>query len=387
MSARDPGPIARVLLNDRVLLRRPTGVGHYTRELLDALRAEHVEVHAVVSDRLPMRRPPRETARPSSAEGSIRVGRAERLLGAVRPLLEGAYRLAFRASARRCDLYHEPNHIPIACDLPTVTTIHDLSVLLHPEWHPESRVRWYERHFARGLRQTRRFLATSEHTRQEMVRHLGLSPSQIDVTHPAPRREFEPQPAAAIHALRRRLGLPERFFLYAGSLEPRKNLEGALEAFAALPSALRREHPLVLAGGGGWRMETLPETISRLAIGPQIRRLGYVSDSVLAGLYSGCTALVWPSLYEGFGLPPLEAMACGAPVIASRASSLPEVVADAGVLLDPRDVPAWSDAMRRMAEDEAWRAQWRERGPARAAAFSWPRCARQTIECYRAARA
>lgn len=389
MLARDSGRPTRLLLNDRVLFRRPTGVGHYARQLLDALRAEGdgLDVHAFLSDRLPAPRAPRDLRPPMSLDEWKRREARQRLAGALRPLADAPYRLAFRLSARRCDVYHEPNHIPICCRAPTVTTIHDLSVLLHPEWHPASRVRWFEREFARGLAQTRRFLAVSEHTRREMVQHLGLSPARIDVTYQAPRSAFAPQPPASARETCRQLGLPARFFLYAGTLEPRKNVALALEAFAALPPGLREEMPLVLAGAPGWRMESLPAALSRLGIHSQTRLLGYVPDRVLASLYSACTALVWPSLYEGFGLPPLEAMACGAAIIASSATSLPEVVADAGLLLDPHDAPAWSDAMRRMAEDDGWRARWCERGLRRAAAFSWRRCARETIACYRAAAA
>ena len=135
----------------------------------------------------------------------------------------------------------------------------------------------------------------------------------------------------------------------------------------------------------GWKMEALEREIAAHGVRADVRLTGYLQDDALVGLYSAATALVWPTFFEGFGLPPLEALACGCPVITSNVTSLPEVVGDAGVLLDPRDVPAWTEALRRMAEDAAWRGAWQTRGVARAAMFTWQRCAQQTVACYRAA--
>ncbi|MBK9127475.1 MAG: glycosyltransferase family 4 protein [Phycisphaerales bacterium] len=375
----------RVLLNDRVLLRPLTGVGHYVSELLGALRSHtEVELRTLVSRARPTvsrsvtgaadatpTAPPRSTSR--------------RIPGVLRGLLEVPYRAALRWAARRCDLYHEPNHIPVPCGRPTVTTIHDLSVLLHPEWHPADRVRWYERQFAAGLRQTRVFLAASEATRREMVTHLGTRPEQIRVTYQAPRALFRPQPPEVVAGARAALDLPADFLLFVGTLEPRKNVNGLIRAYAALPGSLRARVPLVLAGGWGWHTEQISTAVQSPELRACVRLVGYQDDQRLAALYTACTALAWPTLYEGFGLPPLEALACGAMVITSNTTSLPEVVGDAGVLLDPHDTPAWTEALRRAIEDDAWRAGWRARATARAACFSWQRCADQTFAGYRAA--
>ncbi len=354
-----------------------TGVGHYVYQLREALRhrAAEVAVDGFICDRLGVKLPSQETTR--AGKSGSRSAKAW-----ARALLKWPLQLALGYAARRYDIYHEPNHIPVRTRATTVTTVHDLSVIVHPDWHPADRVRWYARDFPAGVRQTTRFIAASAYTRDEMVRRLGLAASQIDVTYQAPRAAFGPLPEAEARRRVAQLALPRNFLLFVGTLEPRKNVVGLLEAFAGLPTTLRRRTPLVLAGGWGWKMESLPDSLAQHGLLDDTRLIGYQSDNVLAALYSLCTALVWPTFYEGFGLPPLEAMSCGAAVISSSSTSIPEVVGDAGVLLDPTDVPAWADAMRRVIEDEAWRNEWARRGAARAGTFSWARCADETIACY-----
>jgi glycosyltransferase involved in cell wall biosynthesis len=384
----------RVILNDRVLFLPLTGVGSYVAQLQAALAALHeadnprapsVSVHPFMTKLVG---PPRQSAprRPPGATArALPATSGRRRPWWLRRILQDAYGVAFRMRAGGFDLYHEPNHVPIACRTPTITTIHDVSVLVHPEWHPDDRVRWYERGFARGCAQSVRFITVSDFTRREMTRALGIAPERIDVTPLAPRATLTPPPAEQIARVRSEYALPERFFLFVGTLEPRKNVAGLLEAFAGLPAGVRRTQPLVLAGGVGWKIETLDTLIERLGIRDQLHPIDYVDDDVLAVLYATATALVWPTLYEGFGLPPLEAMQCGCPVIVSDVASLPEVVGDAGVLLPPGEVSAWTAAMAQMSEDAAWRADWIRRGRARAATFSWGRCAAQTVAAYHAA--
>lgn len=378
----------RVMLNDRVLYRPLTGVGHYTRQLLAALRElpEQVDLHVFMAALAGAPREPAQLA-PKPVNPAARQPRESRMRQswAVRRVLQSIYRAGFRTRVWRYALYHEPNHIPIRCAVPTVTTIHDLSALAHPDWHPDDRLRWYERDFEAGVRQTRRFIAASEFTKRDMIKRLGIDASRIDVTYQAPRPSFTGDSGPTAQEVCRQYELPRHFFLFVGTLEPRKNVVGLLEAYAALPADLRARFPLVLAGGWGWKMEQIHGLIAAHGIASTTRLLGYVHDQVLAGLYAACTALVWPTFYEGFGLPPLEAMACSAPVITSAVTSLPEVVGNAGVLLDPRNTNAWTESMRRMAEDDDWRADWQQRGAARAAQFSWRRCAEQTIDCYRRA--
>ncbi|RMF71017.1 MAG: glycosyltransferase family 1 protein, partial [Planctomycetota bacterium] len=170
-----------------------------------------------------------------------------------------------------------------------------------------------------------------------------------------------------------------------GTLEPRKNVSGLLDAYAALPARVRESHPLLIACAWGWKADALRQKLADRKLAGHVRLLGFMNDSQLAAVYGACTALVWPSFYEGFGLPPLEAMSCGAAVIVSQAASLPEVVDDAGPLLDPADAESWTAAMARMADDEKFRTACRERSMRQAAKFSWRRCVEDTVACYRRA--
>lgn len=394
-----PDP-ARIVIDDRPLRRTLTGVGSYIAQLLlhlprvapdlrctpfvlryvrrkrDWQRALEARLRAADAA------PPAGGGPQSGAARARDVGRT-RSGWLVRAAIQAAYGVTFRALTRGYRLYHEPNHVPVRCDLPTITTIHDLSVPLHPQWHPADRVKWYERDFVPGVARTARFLTPSEFTKREMLRHLGVPAERIDVTPLAARAGFCPQPPERIAEALAALRLPPRFFLYVGTLEPRKNVAGLLDAFAALPESVRRAHPLVIAGAWGWKADALREKLDQRQLGESVRLLGYLPDRPLAALYCACTALVWPTWYEGFGLPPLEAMACGAAVIVSDVASLPEVVGEAGLRLDPRDARSWTDAMRRVAEDDAWRNELAQRGLERARQFSWERCAAQTADAYR----
>lgn len=383
----------RVILNDRPLRQTLTGVGHYIAQLLthaaDVDTAARLDpfffTYIARRDWRTRHAAPRE---PTPGARQPRDVGGSRKPWWLRRIMQGAYAAAFRHYARRYQLYHEPNHIPMRCALPTVTTVHDLSVIVHPEWHPPDRVRWYEAEFDAGAEQTAKFIAASEFTKGEMMSRLGIRAEKIVVTYQAPRAAFQPPPGDTVVAARAQFNLPGPFFLYVGTLEPRKNVLGLLDAYAALPSADRRACPMIVVGAWGWKQEALRARLAERRLADDVRLLGYMRDDQLAALYAACTAFVWPTLYEGFGLPPLEAMACGAPVIVSRVASLPEVVGEAGELLDPHDVDAWRNAMQRALhrslQDPENRAAQRATALRQVARFSWRRCAEETLAVFRA---
>jgi alpha-1,3-rhamnosyl/mannosyltransferase len=277
------------------------------------------------------------------------------------------------------DLYHEPNFIPFATDLPTVVTVHDLSVLLHPEWHPADRVKHHERHFAPAVRRATHVIVVSEQVRAEALRETGLRPERVTTIHNGVAPEFRPLPGAVVAGCRARLGLPQRYFLCVGTIEPRKNILTVLRAFADLPGGIRAACPLILAGPWGWKSEAERDFFLTIAQPAGAVYLGYVPAADLPAVYNGATALLYPSLYEGFGLPPVEMLACGGVVICSReAAAVREVVGRHGLYMDAGDVAGWRDALRRLADGAVAPCG----GVEHAARFTWDRAARETFAVY-----
>jgi alpha-1,3-rhamnosyl/mannosyltransferase len=292
----------------------------------------------------------------------------------------------FRATSQRggFNLYHEPNYIPLPSDLPTVAPIHDLSVLLHPEWHPADRVAHFERRFLHGLTQCVHFLAISEFGRQEIIRMLHLRPDQVTRTYMGIRPGLRPLPEEEVQKSLRRLGLPPNYLLFVGTIEPRKNVGMLLRAYGSLPAELRARYPLVLAGGWGWNAGDVARSLEDEGRTRGVLHLGYVAEEHLAALYNGARALVYPSLYEGFGLPPVEMMACGGAVLASTAGALVETVGDWAHLIDPDDLDGWRDAIIRVIEDDDWWYSLRQGVVEAASSFTWEQCAADTLKVYRA---
>ena len=288
------------------------------------------------------------------------------------------------------DIGHTQYNIPLlGAPCPVVTTVHDVSFQIHPDlFLPKDR--WILRMLVpRSMQKAAAVIAVSESTRRDILRSYPHIPKEkVHVVLEAAGKQFQ-VPAAgqetARAAANNALGLADKPYLLAvGVLQPRKNLEVLLDAFALLKLGPHPPpHRLIVAGKRGWLDETdaqiaaLPTEVTR-----EIVLAGYVADDALPALYGGADALCYPSRYEGFGLPPLEAMACGCPVLCSRASSLPEVVGDAGILLPFADSSAWVHALETLLSSPAVLARWRERGPARAALFSWERAGRETLAVY-----
>lgn len=278
--------------------------------------------------------------------------------------------------APRLDVFYNPDFLlPRLAYAPGVCTIHDLGFITVPECSFPNLREHLLRAVPWALERASRVIAVSEHTRRDLVTLLGVPAERIAVAGNAADSIFRPvRDAAWLAAERRRLDLPERFLLSVGTLEPRKNHVRLLEALALLRGR-GVTLPLVLAGREGWLFEPIYEAVARLGLRESVRFLSGPSDHDLLALYNLCRVMVFPSLYEGFGVPPLEALACGAVVVCSDVASLPEVVGDAALTVDPYDVAALATAIERALGDEGPRRELAARGPERARRYTWPAAA------------
>lgn len=376
-----------VYFNASSLLGPKTGVGQYCLQLLTEMRGSsdirsHYFYHGLWSDEL-LAPPPRGDSgiRRTKLAIAEKVPQIARVVHRFRQLQNNT---RFVRGLSASGVYHEPNFLSFNTKLPTVLTVHDLSVMRYPEMHPRYRVAVFGKRLRDSIDRADCIVTDSEYVRQEVIAEFGLPTDKVTSVLLAASSEFSPMaPESAAPALAE-LGLRDgQYILAVGTLEPRKNLTTAIEAYTRLPEAIRSEMPFVIVGMKGWKTGSLDRTAAQLIEKGQIRLAGYVPDEVLPALYSGSRCFVYPSLYEGFGLPPLEAMACGAAVIVSDRSSLPEVVGDGGIQIDAPDVDGLAEAMLSIIESDYLRRELGQRGIRQAARFSWRQCAEQTAEIYR----
>jgi len=282
----------------------------------------------------------------------------------------------------RPDLLHSLAFVlPISLSYPAVVTVYDLSFKHTPDRFTSTRRLYLSMFTAHACRRARRVLTISESTKADVVRNFGIVPDKVDVAYPGLSPAFRPLPRSEVEAFRLRHGLPERFILYLGTLEPRKNLEVLLRAF----DRLRLQAPdlkLILAGGRGWRSESLLSLIQELNLQAAVIFPGFLPGDELPGWYNAAAVFAYPSSYEGFGIPVAEALACGRPVVTSSVSSLPEAGGDVALLTPPGDVAALTDSLSRALILEP---EQLARGPAYAARFTWTTTAAQTTASYRRA--
>ncbi len=283
----------------------------------------------------------------------------------------------------RVDLLHGLGFVlPLVDRRPSVLTVYDLGFLVHPHLYKPSRRAYLGTMVRLSARRATRFIAISRHTRSDLERELGVGRDRIDVVPCAADEALRPvRDSAALDAFRQRARLPPTMILYLGTVEPRKNLELLLEAYRYLLDRIKVP-PLVVAGAKGWGWERIHRKAEALGLDRHVLFPGFVPRQELALWYSACQVFVYPSRYEGFGIPPLEAMACGAPVIAADASSLPEVVGEAGLLFPPDDHLALADALERVLQNGSLRESLSGRGRARSRLYAWEETARQTSDVY-----
>jgi glycosyltransferase involved in cell wall biosynthesis len=286
----------------------------------------------------------------------------------------------------RVDLLHAMAFVsPLISPCPTVVTVLDLGFLHYPEAIKRGKRLYLQWMTRLSVRRAQRVIAISENTRRDIIEHYRVAAERVETVYCGVDQRFQPLPARDVAAFRQHKGLPERYILFLGTIEPRKNVTSLLSAYAQLVEDAPSETSdlaLVIAGAKGWFYRDVFAQVEALGLTQRVYFPGYVSEAEKPMWYNAATCFCFPSLYEGFGLPPLEAMACGVPVITSNTSSLPEVAGDAAQMVPPLDVDALSTALHELIARPSLRAERAQRGRRQAQRFSWAQAARQTVQIY-----
>lgn len=378
----------RIGIDVTAALAQGGGIGRYTRELIRAVVASD----APFQYRLFSARPPAQLPVPDP------LPQADHVSHHPAPLSEKwLYRLWYRLRlplpvqlvTGGLDLFHSPDFVlpPVYGRIPTVLTVHDLSFIHYPHTFPDVLVNYLNRVVPWSVQRASHILADSEATRQDLLNLWQVPAAKVTVLYSGVNASFRPANEEIVTAVRQRYGLDDApYLLSVGTVQPRKNYQMLIQAFAGV--AAHWPHTLAIAGGQGWLYDEMLAEIERQGLNGRVRFIGFVADADLPALYTGADLFLFPSLYEGFGLPLLEAMGCGVPVLTSNVSSLPEVVVDqergveTAVLLSPHDPQAWQTAIHHLLTDAAARAHWRQAGQSQIVHFTWARAARQLTDLY-----
>lgn len=356
----------------RLAVAKRTGTEHYTYELLGAIaRQDRRSQYTLYCNQTPESLPP--------------LGPNFALRRIPFPRLWTHVRLSTEFVARTPDVLFIPAHVlplgaPLRRDIRTVVTIHDLGYMHFPSAHTRSQQLYLRLSTIWSARIATQLIAISDATRYDLVRFTGVSPHKVTTIHHGVSAQFcATEDGATIDAVRQRYGIDSDYFLYLGTIQPRKNLLRLIDAFANMPLSDTPPLRLVIAGKPGWLTQAIEQRAADLGITDRVYFVGYIADADRTPLLKGAIGFVFPSLYEGFGMPILEAMQCGTPVITSTTSALPEIAGDAAILVNPTNTNAITMAMTRLAKDAQLREAMRHRGFVRASHFTWDRCAEQTL--------
>jgi len=369
----------KLAINATSLLSPLTGIGQYTYHLCNKM-LEHPDVDPTFFCGL----------RWSKALRSAPVQGIEWKKEKIKRVVPFAYKIlrfiqssAFKRAPVGIDIYHEPNYLPHSFDYPLVLTVHDVSFIRYPEAHPADRIRALQ-WFTKAVEKADMIITDSHFSARELVDCFAVNPAKVVPIHLGVTSQYQPRSEQQAAERLQAYGLMyQAYILVVGTLEPRKNLRLVLDAYHQMPANIRAQYPLVVIGMRGWGTDQIDKDMASLIDSGHLRLLGYVPSEDMPFLYAAAKLFVYPSIYEGFGLPPLEAMASGVPVISSNRASLPEVVGDAGVQIDAENVDMLRDVMRDVLENKGKADAMIQQGLLQAKQFSWDKCASETIEVYK----
>lgn len=389
----------KLLLNTESLIPPLTGIGNYTFNLIEQLQGEDIETiecfigakyftaeqalaNCVAASSHYVRTRDDGTAPP--AQSRLRaLLRSWSFAYRMREKLRNA-QLRLRANQRRDFVYHEPNFMLKAHLGPSVATIHDLSFIHYPQFHPQKRVEWLSDQLPKTLARADFLITDSDLIRDELISDFKVSADKVRTVYLGASDAYRPQSVEQTRPTLERYGLQHgRYVLFVGTLEPRKGVDTLLDAWSDLPAELRQAYPLVLAGAPGWQNHSLNARIKALETSHGLRQLSFVSGSDLPTLYAGAAVFAYPSLYEGFGLPVLEAMQCAVPVICTAETSMSEFTEGSALLVERGNAEQLTHHLSALLSDEQLRLGVADAGLLRSKAFSWKRCAQETLDIYR----
>ncbi|WP_413528586.1 glycosyltransferase family 4 protein [Rahnella inusitata] len=361
-----------------------TGIGRYAYELANCLSVSpEISELLFLHGRKISRHIPEAKGSNFTSQGLRQMVQrsklASKLYGVSAPLLK-----SFALKKYPDAIYHSPNFYLPPKTGPSVATFHDLSVFTWAQCHPAGRVRFMQKEIILSMKRADILITDSDFTRHEVIEYFNLPTNKVFSAKLASSGEFYPRDSESIASVVTKLGLqPGKYCLFTGSIEPRKNIETLLSAYERLPHVIRQAFPLVISGFKGWRSELLHTRFEKAEREGWLRYLGYTKSTELPYLFAGAASFLFPSLYEGFGLPVLEAMASGVPVVCSNSSSLPEVVGDSALTCAALDVETLTLLIQKSIEDNTWRELAIQKGLIQAKTFSWQRCAAETIHAYK----
>ena len=366
----------KIVINTIPLLAPLTGVGHYIYNLLIEFQRLRPDIqytfyYGYFGKKL-------KVYREEEAKVFYRLKEWAKESPVVSPYARKLKHRLAQINLRKYDLYFEPNFIPLDIrSKKVVTTVHDFSFHLYPEWHPRERIEYFSRNFFKRIKKADLIITGSRYIEREAFELLNGKDLRIVTIYYGYNHALFHAHKKAEEEKASPLG---NYILFVGSIEPRKNLLGLLKAYLLLPEYVKKDFQLLLIGYKGWGNQEIVERMDQLK--GRVHYLGYLNNEELANLYRGASCLVFPSFYEGFGLPPLEAMACGCPAVVSGVASLPEVCGDAAYYVNPYDVESIAEGMYKVLTDEDLRRSLIEKGLERAKLFSWEKCAKEHLEVF-----